>query len=174
MYQPGVCMSLTQNEILANTRPVLNQVPFRTTFERENFLFGALSGPRLLVSLCQDIEFLNGEYVNALNEMSKDSILEEMNLVNAKIAELQAELGSDIRQAIEDAEPQFWVEELARKAAIEALCQSVTFENMSQMLKLPAELYEEAITKCQTFLNVINKTTRLAERKANVGNVPSV
>ena len=28
----------------------------------------------------------------------------------------------------------------------------------------------ETITKCQTFLNIINKTTRLAERKANVGN----
>jgi hypothetical protein len=165
-------MSLTQNEILANTRPVLHQVPFRTTFERENFVFGSAAGPRLLVALCQDIEFLNTEYSNALNEMNKSAILAEMNLVNAKITEIQAEIGPDVRQAIEDAEPQYWVEELARKAAIEALCQSVTFENMSQMLKLPSELYEETITKCQTFLNVINKTTRLAERKANVGNIP--
>jgi hypothetical protein len=163
-------MSLTQNEILANTRSVLNQVPFRTTFERENFVFGSASGPRLLVALCQDIEFLNNEYGNALNEMAKASILEEMNLINAKIAELQVEIGADVRQAIEDAESQYWVEELARKAAIEALCQSVTFENMSQMLKLPSELYEETVTKCQTFLNVINKTTRLAERKANINN----
>ena len=161
-------MSLTQNEILSNTRLVLKQVPFRTTFERENFLYGAHTGPRLLVALCQDIEFLNSEYNRVVNEWEKSSILEEMNIVNAKIQELQQEIGGDVRKAIEDAESQFWVEELARNAAIEALCQSVSKENMGQMLKLPTELYEETITKCQTFLNIINKTTRLAERKANV------
>lgn len=166
-------MSLTQNEILNNTRGVLKQVPFRTTFERENFLYGSHNGPRLLVALCQDIEFLNGEYNRVVNEWEKASILEEMNIVNAKIVELQQEIGTDVRKAIEEGESKFWVEELARKAAIEALCQEVTIENMGQMLKLPAELYEETITKCQTFLNVINKTTRLAERKANTANVAS-
>lgn len=161
---------LSQNEILHNTRSVLQQVPYRTTFERENFLFSSSTGPRLLVTLCHDIEFLNGEYNKASTDWDKNALLEEMNKVNAKIKELQTEIGTNVAQAIEEAEPQFWVEELARKAAIEALCQTVTTENMGQMLKLPAELYEETITKCQTFLNVINKTTRLAERKANVGN----
>lgn len=161
---------LSQNEILHNTRSVLQQVPYRTTFERENFLYSSSTGPRLLVTLCHDIEFLNGEYNKASTDWDKTALLDEMNKVNAKIKELQTELGSDIARAIEEAEPQFWVEDLARKAAIEALCQSVTTENMSQMLKLPAELYEETITKCQSFLNIINKTTRLAERKANIGN----
>ena len=161
---------LAQNEILHNTRSVLQQVPYRTTFERENFLFSSATGPRLLVTLCHDVEFLNGEYNKASTDWEKTALLDEMNKINAKIKELQTELGSDIAQAIEEAEPQFWVEELARKAAIEALCQAVTTENMGQMLKLPAELYEETITKCQTFLNIINKTTRVAERKANVGN----
>lgn len=161
---------LSQNEILFNTRGVLQQVPYRTTFERENFLFSSSTGPRLLVTLCHDIEFLNGEYNKASTDWDKNALLDEMNKVNDKIKEMQAELGTDVKQAIEDAEPQYWVEELARKAAIEALCQSVTTDNMGQMLKLPAELYEETITKCQTFLNIINKTTRLAERKANVGN----
>jgi hypothetical protein len=163
-------MLLSQNEILHNSRSVLQQVPFRTTFERENFLFSSSTGPRLLVTLCHDVEFLNGEYDKATTDWSKKAILDEMNKINEKIRELQAELGTDINQAIEDAEAQFWVEELARTAAIEALCQAVTTENMGKMLKLPAELYEETITKCQTFLNVINKTTRLAERKANIGN----
>jgi hypothetical protein len=161
---------LSQNEILHNTRGVLQQVPYRTTFERENFLFSSATGPRLMVTLCHDIEFLNGEYNKASTDWDKTALLDEMNKVNNKIKELQADLGADIAQAIEEAEPQYWVEELARKAAIEALCQSVTTENMGQMLKLPAELYEETITKCQSFLNVINKTTRLAERKANIGN----
>lgn len=161
---------LSQNEILHNTRSVLQQVPYRTTFERENFLYSSSTGPRLLVTLCHDIEFLNGEYNKASTDWDKTALLDEMNKVNVKIKELQTELGSDIARAIEEAEPQFWVEDLARKAAIEALCQSVTTENMSQMLKLPAELYEETITKCQSFLNIINKTTRLAERKANIGN----
>jgi hypothetical protein len=164
-------MALTQNEILANTRTVLKQVPFRTTFERENFVYSVANGPRLLVSLCQETEFLNGEYEKAKSDWEKENILKEMNIINARIAELQAEVGTDVAAAIEEAEPQFWVEELARKAAIEALTQNVTTENMAQMLKLPAELYEKTISRCQTFLNVINKTTRMAERKANLANL---
>jgi hypothetical protein len=166
-------MALTQNEILNNTRAVLKQVPFRTNFERDNFVYGVASGPRLLVSLCQEMEFLNTEANSATNDWSKASIVDEMNIINAKIAELHAEVGSDVRTALEAAESEFWVEELAKKAAVEAICQTVTVANMEQMLKLPAELYEASIVKCQTFLNVINKTTRQAERKANVGNVQS-
>jgi hypothetical protein len=164
-------MPLTQNEILNNTRAVLKQVPFRTNFERENFVYGVATGPRLLVSLCQEIEFLNSELEKATSDWQKEIVLTEMNIINARIAELQVEIGADVANAIEEAESQFWVEELARKAAIEALTQSVSVENMGQMLKLPAELYEQTISRCQTFLNVINKTTRLAERKANVGNI---
>jgi len=164
-------VSLTQNEILNNTRAVLKQVPFRTNFERDNFVYGVATGPRLLVSLCQEMEFLNNEADKATNDWSRDAIIEEMNTINAKIAELQAEVGSDVRTALEAAEPAFWVDDLAKKAAVEAICQSVTVANMDQMLKLPAELYEDTIVKCQTFLNVINKTTRQAERKANVSNV---
>jgi hypothetical protein len=164
-------VSLTQNEILNNTRAVLKQVPFRTNFERDNFVYGVATGPRLLVSLCQEMEFLNNEADKATNDWSRDAIIEEMNTINAKIAELQAEIGSNVRTALEAAEPAFWVDDLAKKAAVEAICQAVTVANMDQMLKLPAELYEDTIVKCQTFLNVINKTTRQAERKANVSNV---
>ena len=164
-------MPLTQNEILNNTRAVLKQVPFRTNFERENFVYSVASGPRLLVSLCQEMEFLNSELEKATTDWQKQIVLNEMNIINGRIVELQDEIGADVATAVEEAEPQFWVEELARKAAVEALTQNVTTENMSQMLKLPAELYEQTISRCQTFLNVINKTTRLAERKANVGNI---
>jgi len=164
-------MSLTQNEILNNTRSVLQQVPFRTTFERENFVYSVANGPRLLVTLCQEMEFLNSEYEKAVLDWQKQVVLAEMNIINARIAELQAEVGTNVTTALEEAEPQFWVEELARKAAIEALTQHVSVENMAQMLKLPAELYEQTISRCQTFLNVINKTTRLAERKSNLANV---
>ena len=164
-------MPLTQNEILNNTRTVLKQVPFRTNFERENFVYGVASGPRLLVSLCQEMEFLNGEMNKATTDWQKQIVLDEMNIINARIAELQAEYGADVATAVENAEPTYWVEQLAKNAAVEAICQNVSIENMGQMLKLPAELYEQTITRCQTFLNVINKTTRLAERKANLGNV---
>jgi len=164
-------MALTQNEILANTRAVLKQVPFRTNFERENFVYSTATGPRLLVALCQEMEFLNGELEKATSDWQRSSIIDEMNIINGRIAELQAEVGTDVAAAIEEAEPQYWVEELAKNAAVEAICQKVSVENMGQMLKLPAELYEQTITRCQMFLNVINKTTRSAERKANVGNI---
>ena len=164
-------MPLTQNEILNNTRAVLKQVPFRTNFERENFVYSVASGPRLLVSLCQEMEFLNSELEKATTDWQKQIVLDEMNIINGRIAELKEEIGADVASAVEEAEPQFWVEELARKAAIEALTQSVSVENMGQMLKLPAELYEQTISRCQTFLNVINKTTRVAERKANLANI---
>jgi hypothetical protein len=164
-------MSLTQNEILSNTRAVLKQVPYRTNFERENFVYSVASGPRLLVSLCQEMEFLNSEFEKATTDWQKQIVLDEMNIINARIVELQAECGTDVAAAIEEAEPTHWVEQLAKNSAVEAICQKVSIENMGHMLKLPAELYEETITRCQTFLNVINKTTRLAERKANVANV---
>jgi uncharacterized protein YecA (UPF0149 family) len=164
-------MPLTQNEILNNTRAVLKQVPFRTNFERENFVYSIASGPRLLVSLCQEMEFLNSELEKATTDWQKQVVLDEMNIINTRITELKEEIGTDVAKAVEEAESQFWVEELARKAAVEALTQNVTTENMAQMLKLPAELYEQTISRCQTFLNVINKTTRLAERKANLSNV---
>lgn len=164
-------MPLTQNEILNNTRTVLKQVPFRTNFERENFVYGVASGPRLLVSLCQEMEFLNSELEKATTDWQKQIVLAEMNIINARIVELQAECGADVATAIENAEPTYWVEQLAKNAAVEAICQNVSIENMGQMLKLPAELYEQTVTRCQTFLNVINKTTRIAERKANLANV---
>jgi hypothetical protein len=164
-------MAKTQNEILAATDAVLSQVPFRTKFERENFLYGAFTGPRLLVALCKEIEALNKMYAASILEYEKNSILEEMNILAERAEEIKQEIGVDIKQAIEDAEPGYWVEEMARRSAVEAICQKVSVETMDQMLKLPSELYEETITKCQTFLNVINKTTRLAERKANVANI---
>lgn len=166
-------MPLQQNDILHTVRSILSQVPYRTTFERENFLFSNQEGPRFLVALCRDIEFLNAEYVKSTNDLEKAAILAEMNVIAAKINEVKTDIGDDIAKAIEDAEPQYWVEELSRRAAVEALVQQTTAENMAQMLKLPAELYEEAITKCQHFLNVIGKVTRHAERKANLSNVPA-
>lgn len=166
-------MALTQYEILAKTRNLLGQVPYRTTFERENFVYGNLSGPRLLIELCKEIERLNSVLDGSKQEWERSAILTEMTILTDKVAEVQKEVGKNVAKALEDAEGEYWVGELARKAAVEAICQTVTTENMGHMLKLPAELYEEAITKCQTFLNVINKTTRLAERKANVSNVKS-
>ena len=165
-------MALTQNEILNGTRALLKQVPFRTNFERENFVYGVATGPRLLAVLCQEIENLNTLYEEAKVDWVKDNILVEMNVINNKINEIKTELGiSDLAAAIEEAEPAYWVEELAKQAAVEAICQKVSIENMTQMLRLPSELYEETIVRCQTFLNVINKTTRVAERKANLGSV---
>lgn len=161
----------TQYEILLKSRSLLGQAPFRTTFERENFLYGNLTGARLLIALCKEIENLNLLLDASKQEWERTSILNEMNIISEKISEIEAEVGTDVAKSLEDAESEYWVGELARKAAVEALCQNVTTENMGQMLKLPAELYEESITRCQTFLNVINKTTRLAERKANVANV---
>ena len=52
-------MALTQYEILAQTRSLLGQAPYRTAFERENFVYGNLSGPRLLIELCKEVERLN-------------------------------------------------------------------------------------------------------------------
>lgn len=166
-------MSLSQNEILAKAVDLLKQVPYRTNFERENFLFSTTNGPRLLVELCKEIQRLNNEYTAESSDWKKEIILEEMNLISARVDEIVVETGTDIRAELEKGEPDHWVETLARHASVEALCQEVTPENMSTMLKLPAELYEDAITKTQQYLNVINKTTRMAERKANISNIPA-
>jgi hypothetical protein len=166
-------MPLTHNEILEKNRSLLKDVPFRSNFERENFLYGSASGPRLIVVLLYEIEGLNNLYLQSEVEFERDALLKEMNIISVKIDELSQELNGDLVTALEEAEPAYWAETLARTGAVEAICQEVSIENMSAMLKLPADIYEETITKCQSFLNVINKTTRLAERKANLANVPS-
>jgi len=159
-------MSLTHSEIFTAAESILKQTPFRTKFERENFLYSTSSGPRLLVALCNDIIDLNEQHENATTEWIKAAILVEMNIINNRIKELQIEF-PNINTALEESEGQYWTEHLAQKAAIEAICMKVSVENMTRMLALPAEMYEEAITRCQTLLNVINKTTRAAERKAD-------
>lgn len=163
-------MPSSHADIVSNTITLLKQIPFRTKFERENFLYGTHTGPRLLTILCQDIISLNEIYNKSVIDWEKERVLTEMNLINEKIIELMLEF-PNISKSLEEEDAAFWVEHLARKAAVEALCQQVSIENMSQMLKLPAEQYEETVTKCQMFLNIINKTTRIAERKANVSNV---
>jgi hypothetical protein len=107
-------MPLQQNEILFSTRNLLKQVPYRTTFERENFLFNSQGGPRLLVTLCQDIEFLNSEYLKVSNDWEKEAILAEMNAVNAKIVELKEHLSKSIK-TIQDPATKIKVGEIAKQ-----------------------------------------------------------
>ena len=89
-------MSLSQNEILAKAVDLLKQVPYRTNFERENFLFGTMNGPRLLVELCKEIERLNSEYTAEASDWKKEIILEEMNLISARVDEILAQTTIDI------------------------------------------------------------------------------
>ncbi len=163
-------MTNSAEDIVNNARTIQSRVPFRTNFERENFLFNTVEGPRLLLVLCQDIEQLNNVYENCRFDWEKTQVLNEMEIVNAKIQELQEQFGDDIAQAIEDDEPNHWAETMARLAAIEALTQRMTHDTMADMLNLPLPVYETAITKCQTYLNVVSKTTRAAERKANIAS----
>jgi hypothetical protein len=73
----------------------------------------------------------------------------------------------EFNNALEEAEPEYWSETLSRRAAVEALSNKQSTANMSDMLNLPLEVYEQTIMKTQTYLNVVNKTTRVAERTAN-------
>lgn len=159
-------------DILTAAVNILKTVPYRTDYERENFLFGNLPpGPRLLLLLCNEINRLYSEYSTVIEDWERIVIEKEMNIINNKIEQTKLLIGEDFNNELEKAEPKHWIEELAKRASIEALVQKITYENMSTMLKLSPTEYEEAITKCQVYLNAINKVTRGAERKANaVGN----
>lgn len=167
-------MSNSAEDIVNSTRGIQSGVPFRTNFERENFLFNTVEGPRLILVLCQDIEQLNQLYENCRFDWEKKQILDEMIIVNSKIKELLEQYGDNVAQAVEDDEPNYWAETLARRAAIETLTQKMTHDNMADMLNLPLQVYESSVTKCQTYLNVVSKTTRAAERKANMASRPEV
>lgn len=161
-------------DIINAVRSIQAKIPYRTKFERENFLFNRVEGPRLITVLCEDINQLYTQYNNCLYDWQKEQIQEEMNIVKAKLDELIAEYGSNVASAIEDAEPAYWEETLARRGVVEALIQKVSYDNMANMLQLPVPNYESAITKCQTYLNSISKTTRAAERKANLANLANI
>lgn len=163
-------MSDQVEDIVNSARGIQARMPFRTNFERENFLLNTVEGPRLILILCQDIEQLNTYYENCRFDWEKQQVLAEMVIINAKIQELIEEYGEDIAQAVEEAEPTYWAETFARNSAVEALTQKMTHDNMADMLNLPLPIYEAAITKCQAYLNVITKTTRAAERKANAAS----
>jgi len=170
----GLSVSESIEDIVNNARNIQSGVPFRTDFERENFLFNTVEGPRLLLVLCQDIEQLNQVYENCRFDWEKKQVADEMAIIGEKIKELQEQYGPDIARAVEDDEPNYWAETLARRAAVETLTQKMTHDNMADMLNLPLAVYEAAVTKCQTYLNVVSKTTRAAERKANMAARPDV
>lgn len=144
------------------------QMPFRTEFERENFLFNTVEGPRLILVLCQDLDQLFQYHENCRFDWERAAVEKEMEIVWAKIEELKREFGENVAEAVEKDEENYWSETLARRAAIETLTQKMTHDNMAEMLNLPLAVYESAVTKCQTYLNVVAKTTRAAERKANI------
>jgi hypothetical protein len=113
-------------------------------------------------------------YENCRFDWEKKQVLDEMTIVNNKVKELQEQYGTDIARVVEEDEPNYWAESMARRAAIEALTQKMTHDTMADMLNLPLPIYEAAVTKCQTYINVVSKTTRAAERKANMASRPEV
>lgn len=165
-------MTKSAESIINEVRNVQSGVPFRTSFERENFVYNEAEGPRLVLLLCQDLTQLFNHHETACqSEWEKEAVLKEMNIVQNKLNEVMEELGvtnpEEFVDALEQAEPEYWSETLSRRAAVEALSNKHSTANMSDMLNLPLEVYEQTIMKTQTYLNVVNKTTRVAERTAN-------
>jgi len=165
-------MTKSAEDIIKTIHGIQAAVPFRTNFERENFVYNEAEGPRLVLILCHDVNKLYQHYdTNCQTDWEKEACAKEMNIVQEKINEVMAELGlntpEEFVNALEEAEPEYWSETLSRRAAVEALSAKMTTDNMSDMLNLPLEIYEETIMKTQTYLNVVNKTTRGAERTAN-------
>lgn len=150
---------------------ILSKLPLRTTFERENFLYNTVEGPRLIQVLCDEVVALQDRYLHENKDWQRVRISNEINIINSKIEQLIEQYGSDVAAAIESAEENFWTETYARRGAVEAITQQLTNANMQSMLNLPMPMYEAAITKCQTYINAITKTTRAAERKANLASV---
>jgi hypothetical protein len=156
---------------MSDLNEILENVPFRSNFERDNFLLNKTSGPRLLVAIGEEITRLNLQLNSpGLQEFMKKRILGEVKVLVEKFDSLQAELGAtpeNIANLIEENEEEYYAEKLARIAAVETLVQETTVENMDLMLNLPVEVFEKAIFKCKSYINVVGKTTREQERKAN-------
>ena len=94
-------MSNSAEDIVNNARNIQAGMPFRTDFERENFLFNTVEGPRLILVLCQDLEQLNSVYENCRFDWEKKQVLDEMTIVNNKVKELQEQYGTDIARVVE-------------------------------------------------------------------------
>lgn len=170
----GGTMTKSAESIINEVYNIQSNVPFRTNFERENFVYNEAEGPRLVLILCRDLTQLFHHHENCESDWEKEAVVKEMNIVQDKLNETLEEIGAnnpdEFINALEEAEPEYWSEALSRRAAVEALASKMTTDNMSDMLNLPLEVYEQTIMKTQTYLNVVNKTTRNAERMANRRN----
>ena len=155
---------------MSDINAILENVPFRTEFERENFLLNKTSGPRLLVAIGEEIASLEVRLNSTVPSFLQTRIKREIEVLTSKFNELAQELGataSNIAELLEENEADYYADKLAKIAAVETLVQETSVENMDLMLNLPVEVFEKAIFKCQSYINVVGKTTREQERKAN-------
>lgn len=172
---------------------MLDELPLgNTEYEFENFhLESVPTTSRQLVSIMLEIEELYSEKLRLENELhgknSRQStknwetirIHRSLKIVEQKLAQrydwyqrLEPTMRKSALAEYERQEHDYWANYLGRQAALEILTIGRTSKDtMEKMASLPVESFEDAVSICVRFANLVKDTTAVVE--SSTGVVPS-
>lgn len=148
--------------------------PGKSMFEQENF--GSTAGAeysRYVIGVINEIRKIESDLENKLTAFEKNSLTAEKARL---LAGLNSHNVEDLESAIlnfEESEPEYWVNYLGKRAAIEVLTMGrPSFETMDKMIRLPEELYIKASQLCVKLANAVDAVTKQAEADIGYGSQP--
>jgi hypothetical protein len=144
----------------------------RSSFEYKNFDSSTgVSYPRFIIQTVNRIRKIDSDLETETRTFEKTCLVEErQQLVDILSKEDQTQL--DIALATwEDAEQEYWVNQLGKIAALEILTNGkASLETVTKMAQLPEELYITATQICVKLANAVKAATVNAEQSIGVFN----
>lgn len=171
---------------------ILDELPLgNTEYEFENFCLETIpTTSRQLVSMMLEIEDLYAEKQRLESELSskapkqqikeweKIRINRSLKIVEQKLEQRYAwyqKMEPVVKKATlaeyERQEHDYWSNYLGRQAALEILTTGRTSkETMEKMASLPIESFEDAVSICIRFANLVKDTTAVVESSTGISN----
>ena len=148
------------NELKNYTKP-------RSDFEFETFFLGQYPTPaRQMIAVMEEILRISTTITALENEHQLANVNKNLKQLTNWYEGFDAKERADILKNFENEEPEYWVNVLGRRAALEVLSQKqASVETMEHMIKLPRELFETATSVCNDYIHMITDIIKNVEEK---------
>lgn len=151
---------------------VFDACPYSTVskFEQENFNNEADAGrPRAIIESINRIRKIESDLASEIRPFEQALLQEEKSQLEATLDQIGEEKLLELINGREDAEQEYWVNHLGKKAAIEVLTiGKPSIETLTKMVKLPEDAYVKATQLCVRLANKIKAATVRAEEAIGV------
>lgn len=144
----------------------------RSSFELKNFDSSTgVSYPRFIIQTVNRIRKIDSDLATETRTFEKTCLVEERKKLE-EILSKEDETKLDIALATwEDAEQEYWVNQLGKIAALEILTNGKpSLETVTKMAQLPEELYITATQICVKLANAVKAATVSAEQSIGIFN----